>query len=76
MNASATEDRTASGGATLYVVYLLALASALAGNLLVRLLERAGWVGEPGRIALGVLAVVPLMVAAAMFWKLRSRRCS
>lgn len=70
MSANATERRTAAGGATLYGVYLLALLSAGGGNLLVRLGERAGWLSQPGKIVLGVLAVVPMIVAAAMFWKL------
>lgn len=66
-----TQDvRGAAPGAALFGLYWLALTAALGGNLLVRLAERGQWLGESGRIALGVAAVVPLVVAAVMFWRL------
>jgi hypothetical protein len=55
---------------SLYGLYLLAVAAALVGNLLVRLGDRAGWLPRWGQIAVGVLAVVPLGIAAARFWRL------
>jgi hypothetical protein len=70
MKTHATGRIDASGGGTLYGLYVLALGAAGGGNLLIRLLAEAGWLGGPGRIALGVAAVFPLMVAAAMFWRL------
>ena len=70
MTTHATERRTTTPGATLYGIYVLAIASALIGNLMIRLGAEAGWLGGSGRIALGVVAVVPLIVAAVMFWRL------
>jgi len=70
MKTHASEREAASSGATLYGLYVLAIASALVGNLLVRLAEEAGWLGSSSRIALAVVAVIPLIVAAVMFWRL------
>ncbi len=73
MKTQLTERRAGSDGAALYGLYVVGLAAAGVGNLLVRVAERAGWLGDSGRIALGVLAVVPLIVAATMFWQLLRR---
>jgi len=70
MKAHATSRVNSSGGRTLYGLYVLALAAALGGNLLVRVAAEAGWAGGSGRMVLGVATVVPLMVAAVMFWRL------
>jgi len=70
VKAETHEVRGAAPGASLYRLYVLALAAALGGNLLVRLAEQGQWLGGPGRIALGVAAVVPLVAAAVVFWRL------
>ena len=70
MNTHATGRVDGSGGGTLYGLYVFALAAAGGGNLAIRLAAEAGWLGSSGRIILGVAAVVPLMVAAVMFWRL------
>ena len=70
MTTHATERRTATPGATLYGIYVLAIAAALIGNLMIRIGEQAGWLGSSGRTVLGVVAIVPLIVAAVMFWRL------
>ena len=70
MTTHATERRTATPGTALYGVYVLALASALLGNLMIRIGEEAGWLGGSGRILLGLASVLPLIVAAFMFWRL------
>jgi hypothetical protein len=70
MKTHATERRTASGGGALYGLYVLGIAAALGGNLLVRIAAELGWLGGPARIALSIVAVVPLIVAAGMFWQL------
>jgi len=73
VKAETNDVRGATPGATLFGLYWLALTAALGGNLLVRLAERGQWLGGPGRIALGVAAVLPLVVAAVMFWRLLRR---
>ena len=70
MKTHATERRTAGGGGALYRLYVLGIAAALGGNLLVRLAAELGWLGGPGRMALSIVAVIPLIVAAGMFWQL------
>ena len=57
-------------GATLYGMYVLSLAVCLAGNLLVRMGDRGGWLPRGGQVALGVLAATPLFVAAVLFWRM------
>ena len=66
-----TESRTS--GAALYGLYVLALAVALAGNLLIRLGARAGWLPPWAQVALAALAAAPLAVAAVLFWRLLRR---
>ncbi len=63
-----TEPRTP--GATLYGLYVLSLALTLAGNLLIRVGDRAGWLPPWAQVALAVLAATPLVVAAVLFWRL------
>lgn len=70
MKTHATERQAAATGASLYGLYILAVTSALVGDLLVRVAEEAGWLGSSSRIALAVVAVIPLIVAAVMFWRL------
>lgn len=60
-------------GASLYGMYVAAIAACLIGNLTVRVAERAGWVGYGGRVTIAVLAAVPLLVAAIQFWRLLRR---
>src|SRR5688572_33402134 len=60
-------------GAALYGLYVLSVAAALGGNLLVRIGERGGWLGPSARVSVALLAVVPLIVAAVMFWRLLRR---
>lgn len=57
-------------GTTLYGIYVLAIAASLAGNLLVRIGARSGWLPGWGQIALGVATALPLAATAVLFWKL------
>lgn len=57
-------------GSSLYGLYVGAVAFCLAGNLLVRIGERGGWLGPAGRISLAVAAALPLLIAAFLFWRL------
>lgn len=57
-------------GSTLYALYVLALAACGCGNLLIRMGERGQWLPHWGQAAVAVLAVVPLIVAAVLFWRL------
>lgn len=66
---SATTEATAAGS-RLYGLYVVALTACLLGNLLVRLGARGGWLPPWGQATLGVLSVVPLVVAVALFWRL------
>jgi hypothetical protein len=68
--AESTPVESRAAGATLYGLYVVALAVCIAGNLLIRLGARGGWLPQWGQTALGVLAVVPLVIAAVMFWRL------
>jgi len=60
-------------GASLFGSYYFALVAALVGNLLIRLGAKADVLPAWGQAALGVLSVVPLVVAAALFWRLLRR---
>jgi len=66
---SESGDVNTAPGAQLYGLYLLAITVALGGNLLIRVAERAGWLGQTGRTAVGALAVLPLIVGAGLFWR-------
>jgi len=65
--------KTRQPGASLYRLYVLALAVCLTGNLFVRVGAQAGWVPRWGQIVLAALAATPLIVAAALFWRLLRR---
>lgn len=60
-------------GASLYGLYVLSIAACGVGNLLIRLGARGGWLPHWGQVVLGVSAVVPLVVAALLFWRLLNR---
>ena len=66
--AAPAESRPA--GASLYGLYVLALAACLIGNLLIRMGARGGWLPAWGQALLAVVAAAPLAVAAGFFWKL------
>ncbi len=57
-------------GAALYGMYVLSLAAAGIGNLVIRIGERGGWLPSWAQIALGVIAVAPLFFAAIFFWRM------
>lgn len=61
------------GGQSLYFLYVVALGVALAGNLVIRLGERNGWLGAGGRAAFAVAVSLPLAAAAVLFWRLLRR---
>jgi hypothetical protein len=65
--------RADAPGAPLYGLYILSLALCLAGNLLIRLGQRGGWLPEWGQVTLAILAAAPLAVAAVLFWRLLRR---
>ena len=57
-------------GATLYGMYILALASAGIGNLVIRIGTEGGWLPQGARTVLAAMSVLPLLVAAFLFWRL------
>lgn len=68
-----TTETTRAGkpeGSSLYGIYVIGLTASLAGNLLVRMGERGGWLPGPAQVAVAVLAVAPLALAAVLFWRL------
>ena len=73
MIASAGRVDEAPPGAGLYQVYILSIAACLIGNLLVRVGARAGWLPYWGQVALAVASVLPLVVAAVLFWRMLRR---
>ena len=64
-----TRNLSAAPGSQLYGLYVLAITVALGGNLLVRIAERAGWFGPIARQTVAAVAVLPLIVGAALFWR-------
>ena len=73
MNAKTTADsgsRSQFPGAALYWMYMMALATALGGNLLLRMGAEAGWFSPWVRTVVGVLSVLPLVWTAIRFWHL------
>lgn len=52
---------------------MLSLAASGIGNLLIRVGARGGWLPPWGQVALAVLAALPLVVAAVLFWRLLRR---
>lgn len=59
-----------SPGASLYGVYVGSLVICLLGNLLIRKGASGGWLPPVGQTAVAVLAALPLVVAAFLFWRL------
>ena len=57
----------------LYGLYVVALACCGLGNLLIRLGNEAGWLPAWGKAVLGVASALPLVFAAAYFWRLVTR---
>ena len=54
----------------LYGMYVGALASALIGNLVIRIGTEGGWLPQGARTLLAGASVLPLIVAAFLFWRL------
>lgn len=78
MNGATTDrhatDRTpAVPGTQLYGMYMLAIAACLIGNLVMRIGARAGWLPGTGRVAIGVLTVLPLVAVTVLFWRMLRR---
>jgi hypothetical protein len=67
---SAAKSTPNALGSPLYGLYVVALTASLLGNLLIRLGERGGWLPRWAQIGLAALAVLPLVFAAALFWRL------
>lgn len=59
-----------STGTTLYGMYIGALASAGLGNLVIRIGTEGGWLPQGARTLLAAMSVLPLVVAAVLFWRL------
>lgn len=57
-------------GASLYGLYVLALAAALLGNLLIRLGDEARWFSPGVGVGVALLSAGPLVLAAVWFWRL------
>lgn len=60
----------ATGPCVLYGVFALGVAVCLIGNLAIRIAQEADWLPHGALIAIGVLAALPLIVAAMLFWRL------
>ena len=60
-------------GGSLYALYVVALAACLIGNLMIRLGIRGGWLPAWAQVSLAVLAALPLIVAAVLFWRFLRR---
>ncbi|HXW06702.1 MAG TPA: hypothetical protein VD833_15810 [Vicinamibacterales bacterium] len=73
MHSEAAPAKHHPQGASLYRLYVLALAAAVGGNLLIRLGDRAGWPSQAGQALLAVLTALPLFAAAVLFWRLLRR---
>ena len=57
-------------GASLYRLYVGALATCLVGNLLIRVGAQGGWLPQWGELVIAIAAAAPLGVAALLFWRL------
>lgn len=68
-----TKPVAAAPGSSLYRLYLLALAVCIAGNLLIRIGTRAGWLPPWAQVALAIASALPLVLAAGVFWRLLRR---
>lgn len=60
---------TRTAGSTLFGMYLVALAAALGGNVLLRIGADAGWFAPWLTAAIALLAAVPLVWTAVRFWR-------
>jgi hypothetical protein len=71
----AATSRTSArwNGAHLLGLYLLALALCVLGNLAVRVAATVDWVPAWCRGAIGLLSAGPLVVSAALFWRVLRR---
>ena len=67
-----SRDREGTG-TRLYGLYLVALASCGLGNLGIRVGAQRGWLPEWGQATIAILAMMPLLVAAGLFWQLLRR---
>lgn len=65
-----TSNNAEPRGGALYRQFVLGLASALIGNLLIRVGAQRGWLSASSQVVLAVAAVVPLVVAALLFGRL------
>lgn len=63
-------DRRSVPGASLYRLYLGALAACLSGNLLIRIGAEGGWLPPWGELVLAVGTAAPLAIAAVLFWRM------
>lgn len=72
---AADSGRVASrpDGASLYGLYVVAVGLCLLGNLLIRLGARAGWLPPWTQVVVAIGAVIPLALAATIFWRLLRR---
>lgn len=57
-------------GASLYGMYVGALAVCLGGNLLIRVGAETGWLPRWGELIVALAATAPLVVAAVLFWRM------
>jgi hypothetical protein len=70
---STTESVGVRPGRSLYGLYVLAVATSLVGNLLIRVGDRAGWLPAWSQVPLAMVVTLPLVLAAVLFWRLLSR---
>src|SRR5688572_16108515 len=71
--AGSTGTGARAPGASLYGLYVISLTFCLLGNLLIRVGARGGWLPHWGEVVVAVLTASPLIVAAALFWRLLAR---
>lgn len=68
--ASSTPTKQDVPGKTLYGLFVVALATSLGSNLLIRVGAQGGWLPDWGRLALAIIGTAPLVVSALLFWRL------
>ena len=66
----ARHSSPSTSGGLLYGMYVGALASALLGNLVIRVGAQGGWLPQAGTTVLAAMSVLPLLVAAFLFWRM------
>src|SRR5687768_3032918 len=54
----------------IYGAFVASLAISLVGNLVVRMAQRGGWLPPWGQVVVATLSALPLVIAAALFWRL------